>query len=86
MSLAENKKRSNKADILKKVRPQEALNMIKSIGLRKRYENILIMRYVDDMSCMDIADELHVEVETARNSVYMARKQFDKYFVEVNKE
>lgn len=31
------------------------------------------------MSCMDIADQLHIEVETARNLVWKARKLFEKY-------
>lgn len=37
------------------------------------------MRYVDDLSCYEIADIKHVEVETARNMVWKARKQFEKY-------
>ena len=68
-----------KADILKEVRPTDALILIKTADLRKKYENVLIMRYVNDFSCQDIADELSIEVESARNLVSKARKQFEKY-------
>lgn len=67
------------ADILKSIPTHEALILIKSVGLRKKYEDILIKRYVDDMSCIDIADEKHMEVESIRNIVWKARKQFEKY-------
>ena len=67
------------ADILKQVNTHQALILIKSAGLRKKYEDILIMRYVDDLSCMDIADQKQMEVESIRNLVWKARKQFDKF-------
>lgn len=67
------------ADILKQVNTHQALLLIKSAGLRKKYEDILIMRYVDDLSCMDIADMKQMEVESIRNLVWKARKQFDKF-------
>lgn len=67
------------ADILKQVNTHQALILIKSAGLRKKYEDILIMRYVDDLSCMDIADKKQMEVESIRNLVWKARKQFDKF-------
>lgn len=69
----------NKADILKELRPNEALLLIKSVGLRKKYEQILIMRYVHDMSCTEIADKLNMEVQSIRNRVCKARTMFDKY-------
>jgi DNA-directed RNA polymerase specialized sigma24 family protein len=69
----------NKADILKEILPKEALILIKSVGLKRKYEKILIMRYVYDMSCTEIADALNVEVQTARNKVCKARKMFDKF-------
>lgn len=69
----------NKANRLKEVRPNDALILIKSVGLRKKYEQVLIMRYVYDMSCTEIADALHMEVQTIRNRVCKARKMFDKY-------
>lgn len=53
--------------------------LIKAAGLRKKYEEILIMRYVKDMSCQDIADKKCMEVESVRNLVWKARKQFNKY-------
>lgn len=67
------------ADILKNINTHQALLIIKATGLRKKYEEVLIMRYVDDLSCNDIADIKHIEVESARNLVWKARKQFDKY-------
>ena len=68
------------ADILKELRPKEALIVIKAVGLRKKYEDVLIMRYVEELSCQEIADErLHMEVESVRNLVYKSRKQFEKY-------
>ena len=68
-----------RADILKELRPNEALLLIKSVGLRKKYEQILIMRYVHDMSCTEIADTLNMEVQSVRNRVCKARKLFEKY-------
>lgn len=68
-----------RADILKELRPNEALLLIKSVGLRKKYEQILIMRYVHDMSCTEIADNLNMEVQSVRNRVCKARKLFEKY-------
>ena len=68
-----------KADILKTLRPSDALLLIKTADLRKKYERVLVMRYVHDKSCQDIADELSIEVESARNLVSKARKQFEKY-------
>lgn len=67
------------ADILKNVNTHEAMVLIKSAGLRKKYEDVLIMRYVDDLSCQDIADIKHLEVESVRNLVWKARKTFDKF-------
>lgn len=69
----------NKANRLKEIRPNDALILIKSVGLRKKYEQVLIMGYVYDMSCTEIADALHMEVQTIRNRVCKARKMFDKY-------
>ena len=69
----------NKANRLKEIRPNDALILIKSVGLRKKYEQVLIMRYVYDMSCTEIADALCVEVQTIRNRLCKSRKMFDKY-------
>ena len=67
-----------KADILKNIKTHQALLLIKASGLRKKYEDVLIMRYVKDMSCQEIADKKCMEVESVRNLVWKARKQFDK--------
>lgn len=71
--------RITNADKLKELRPMDALVMIKAVGLRKKHEELLIMRYVNDMSCTEIADIKHVDVGTARNMVCKARKMFNKY-------
>lgn len=63
-------------DILKELSETQVLIMIKSTNLRKKYENILIMRYVYNKSCSEIADELGKEVQTIRNEVCTARKKF----------
>lgn len=63
-------------DILKEINETQALILIKSANLRKKYENILIMRYVDNMSCQEIADKENKEVQTIRNEVCTARKKF----------
>lgn len=65
-------------DILKELSETQALIMIKSANLRKKYESILIMRYVYNKSCGEIADELGKEVQTIRNEVCTARKKFYK--------
>lgn len=63
-------------DILKDLSETQVLIMIKSANLRKKYESILIMRYVYNKSCSEIADELGKEVQTIRNEVCIARKKF----------
>ena len=50
--------------------------MIKSANLRKKYEEILILRYVENKSCSEIADIKGKEVQTIRNEVCIARKKF----------
>lgn len=68
-----------KADILKEYLPKQSLILIKSVGLRKLYEKRLIQRYVDELSCDEIADIEHKEVQTIRNEVSKARKMFEKF-------
>lgn len=63
-------------DILKDLSETQVLIMIKSANLRKKYESILIMWYVYNKSCSEIADELGKEVQTIRNEVCIARKKF----------
>lgn len=63
-------------DILKDLSETQVLIMIKSANLRKKYESILIMRYVYNKSCSEIVDELGKEVQTIRNEVCIARKKF----------
>ncbi len=67
------------SDALKNISRYEARLRIVSVGLRKKYENVLIMKYVDDLSSQEIADKLSIEEGSARNLVCKARKQFDKY-------
>lgn len=63
-------------DILKQLSEAQALIMIKSANLRKKYEEILILRYVENKSCSEIADIKGKEVQTIRNEVCTARKKF----------
>lgn len=66
------------ANVLKEVSTKQALLLIKSAGLRRKYEQVLIARYVEDKSCQTIADELCIEVESARNLISKARKKFEQ--------
>ena len=68
-----------KADILKELRPSVALLLIKTVDLRKKYEEILIMKYVEDLSYKEISDKLGMEEESVKNLASKARKQFDRY-------
>lgn len=69
----------NNADVLKRIKPADAMLLIKSAGLRKKDGRILVMRYVQEMNCDEIADNLCIEVESARNLVCKARKAFNRY-------
>ncbi len=64
---------------LSKMRPRDALLIIKALGLRSRHENVLIMKYVDEMNSEQIGAKLCITPESANNLVYEARKEFDKY-------
>ena len=63
-------------DILTTMNERQLLLLIKSCNLRKKYEDILIMRYVENMSCQEIADLKGKELQTIRNEVCIARKKF----------
>ena len=45
---------------------RQLLLLIKSCNLRKKHEDILIMRYVENMSCQEIADSKGKELQTIR--------------------
>lgn len=63
-------------DILTTMNERQLLLLIKSCNLRKKHEDILIMRYVENMSCQEIADSKGKELQTIRNEVCAARKKF----------
>ena len=63
-------------DILTTMNERQLLLLIKSCNLRKKHEDILIMRYVENMSCQEIADLRGKELQTIRNEVCTARKKF----------
>lgn len=63
-------------DILTTMNERQLLLLIKSCNLRKKHEDILIMRYVENMSCQEIADLKGKELQTIRNEVCTARKKF----------
>lgn len=56
--------------------PKEFLkNLIPSLGLKGRYEEILILRYVRGLCIWDVADSVGVTYESAMNSLCEARKE-----------
>lgn len=62
-------------DILKEYSEVQVLILIKSANLRKKYEDILIMKYVENLSTKEIADIKHKEVQTISNEICTARKK-----------
>lgn len=64
---------------LSRMRPRDALLIIKALGLRKKHENILIMRYVEELNSEEISEKLCITPESVNNLVCEARKEFDKY-------
>lgn len=66
-------------DLLSNVNRFEAEILIKACGLRRKYERVLMLKYVDDLSYQDIADELGMTEKSVSNLLVKARKQFDKY-------
>lgn len=63
-------------DIFKELSEEQVLIMIKSANLRRRYEEILMQRYVYNLSCSEIAEQKKKELQTIRNEVCIARKKF----------
>lgn len=52
--------------------------VIPSIGLKKQYEKVLWMKYVDECSNAEIAEELGMTYESASNFLCKARKSMLK--------
>ena len=67
------------ADCLKQLRPFEAELVIKALRLKKKHEEILILKYVNEMSIDEIADLKHKAVQTIKNDLNKARKECNKY-------
>ena len=67
------------ADCLKQLRPFEAELVIKALRLKKKHEEILILKHVNEMSIDEIADLKHKAVQTIKNDLNKARKEFNKY-------
>lgn len=63
-------------DILKEMSEDDLNLLIKSTHLRKKYEEILIMKYVKNLSHYEIAKLKNKEVQTIANEVCIARKKF----------
>lgn len=63
-------------DIFKELSEEQVLIMIKSANLRRKYEEILMQRYVYNLSCSEIAEQKKKELQTIRNEVCIARKKF----------
>ena len=71
-----------KALDFKYLKPKEALIIIKSMGLRRKYEKILIQKYVFDMSVKDIASLENKQEQTIKNELNKARRIADKFLGE----
>lgn len=56
--------------------------MIKSMGLRHKYEKVLIQKYVFDMSVKDIAILENKQEQTIKNELNKARRVADKFLGE----
>lgn len=67
------------ADILKDINRYEAEILIRSCGLRKKYERVLLLKYVDDLSYQEIGDRIGMTEKSVSNLMVKARKQFDKF-------
>lgn len=67
------------ADILKQIPRHEALILIKAVGLRKKYEQVMIMKYVEDLSYIEIGDRINLTEKSVSNLMVKARRQFDKF-------
>lgn len=67
------------ADILKQIPRHEALILIKAVGLRKKYEQVMIMKYVEDLSYIEIGDKINLTEKSVSNLMVKARRQFDKF-------
>lgn len=67
------------ADCLKQLRPFEVELVIKALRLKKKHEEILILKYVNEMGIDEIADLKHKAVQTIKNDLNKARKEFNKY-------
>lgn len=63
-------------DIFKELSEEQVLIMIKSANLRRKYEEILMQRYVYNLSCSEIEEQKKKELQTIRNEVCIARKKF----------
>lgn len=52
--------------------------LIPALGLHKRAEKVLYMRYVDEASIYDIADDLGIAYESLSNYLCIAREEMLK--------
>ncbi len=66
-------------DILANVNRFEAEILIRSCGLRKKYERVLLLKYVDDLSYQEIGGKIGMTEKSVSNLMVKARKQFDKF-------
>lgn len=74
-------KQSEFNDILKRMSKVSLRVIITGIGLKYKYEHILWLIYIDELSYAEIAEELNLTRESVGNLASKARKQF-KYLVD----
>lgn len=56
-----------------------------NVGLRKKYQQVLILKYIDELSNYEIGLRMGYTSETVANLLSKARKQFN-YIIEHEKE
>lgn len=68
-------------DILKRLSKVYLKAIISGVGLKYKYERVLWMIYVDELSYAEVSTELNITRESVGNLVTKARKQL-KYLIE----
>lgn len=75
-----NKKEFSKR--LSKVSVNVLRNLIPALGLHKRNEQILILKYVEQRGLWDIAEKMTVTYESASNLLCISREEMQRHMVE----
>lgn len=75
-----NKKEFSKR--LSKVSVNVLRTLIPALGLHKRNEQILILKYVEQRGLWDIAEKMTVTYESASNLLCISREEMQRHMVE----